>query len=66
MKEYLSMRLIKKPQLECSSPFFGDQVLNLVLPDGCSGILYVWKSKKAARAFYGNNVACVEIQENEK
>ena len=31
-------------------------------PNGCEGVLLVWKSKKAARAWYGKDVQLVQIQ----
>ena len=34
---------------------------NLNLPEGCSGILYAFGSKKAARSFFGDDVELVKI-----
>jgi len=32
------------------------------LPDGCTGILFVFNSKKAARDYWGKNVELKEIE----
>jgi len=35
----------------------------LPLPKGCTGILFCFESKKAAREYYGKDVELIEIKE---
>ena len=35
--------------------------LNMKLPDGCIGLLFVFESKKAARAYYGKDVSMHQV-----
>jgi uncharacterized membrane protein (UPF0127 family) len=35
-------------------------IISTLLPDGCVGLLFVFSTKKAARAFWGKNVPLVE------
>ncbi len=36
--------------------------VDVVLPDGCKGVLLVFESKKAAREYWGNKVECVRLK----
>jgi len=38
----------------------------LILPPGCTGILFCFESKKAAREYWGKDVELVQIEEVEK
>ena len=40
--------------------------LNMKLPDGCIGLLFVFESKKAARAYYGTDVSMHQVELEEK
>jgi len=53
MKKYIALLLHKKPQI--SLPF------SLRLPEGCCGLMFVFISKKAARAWCGNKVKLQEV-----
>ena len=35
----------------------------LSLPEGCTGMLFAFESKKSARAYWGNNVDLLEYKE---
>ncbi len=54
-KQYLAMQLHKKPK---TKPF-----VLLTLPSGCIGIMFVFKTKKTARKFSGNNVLLLGISD---
>ena len=54
-KKYLAMLLHKNPQTKPS--------VLLTLPSGCIGIMFVFKTKKAARGFSGNHVLLSEVSE---
>jgi len=36
------------------------------LPDGCSGVMFVFDTKKSARKFWGKNVPLQELEEANK
>lgn len=35
--------------------------VNLQLPEGCTGMLFVFKTKKAAREFWGKDIELMEV-----
>ena len=41
-------------------------VAEMPLPDWCIGIMFVFESKKAARAYYGNDVNLIRIKTQEE
>ena len=41
----------------------GGSEVKLTLPEGAVGMLFVWKTKKAARKWHSKKVNLVEIQE---
>jgi hypothetical protein len=55
--KFVSMRL-SHPALSAG---LGD--LDLKLPDGCVGVLFVWESKDAAREWYDKDVQFAAIEE---
>ena len=38
---------------------------NMTLPPGCTGVLFVFESKKAARKYWGNDIELMQIEEVE-
>jgi len=44
----------------------GNKPLRMKLPEGCTGVLFVFESKKAARAYWGNNVPMERVKEIRK
>ena len=37
--------------------------IQIKLPPGCEGIMMVFESKKSARAWWGNDIALLEVEE---
>jgi hypothetical protein len=64
-KKFLAMRLQKQPQLEVDYGFGRPSYIDIPLPNGCEGIIYVFSNKQAAMAYYDVNVRCIEIEEGE-
>lgn len=58
---YLAMRLKTSLEVEpkCLAASFAGPVQ---LPDGCAGLMFVFKTKKAARAMYGRNVPLMAVR----
>jgi len=44
----------------------GSQPMKMMLPEGCTGMLFVFKTKKAAREYFGKKVELMPIQAVEK
>lgn len=44
----------------------GIRTQNMKLPEGCTGILFVFESKKASKAYWGKDVEMVRIKEVKK
>ena len=65
MKEYIPMMIFRKPEIEEKN---SGRSYPLELPKGCTGIVYAFKSKKAAYEFYGTKnikFLAVKIEEPE-
>ena len=60
--KYVSM-MQTVPEVDIVSPFYPNSTVAVPLPDGAVGVLYVWKTKTAARKHHGRNVVIQEIQE---
>ena len=61
-KMFLAMRLDTKPST-VGADYYGTKLkFKLELPDGAAGILFAFKTKTAARKYYGKNVELSEIQ----
>jgi len=58
MGKYIGLKLCKKPEVTISG-----QKNNITLPDGCLGILFVFKTKKAGREWLGKECKFREIEE---
>jgi len=41
----------------------GSDPFKMILPPGCTGMLFAFKSKKSAKAYWGNNVELIEYLE---
>ncbi len=54
---WLAMRLMREPVVNLNVP--------IVLPDKCEGIMFTFKTKKAAREFCGKKVELVKMEEQE-
>ena len=64
MKKYIGLKIYKKPEVA-----IGRQTglsLNLNLPDGCLGILFIFKTKKAGREWLGKDCEFIEVKEEVK
>lgn len=57
--EVLAMKLVKEPKIEV-----GSLNISLQLPAGAAGIMYVFKTKKAARDYYGKDVSLIRIEQD--
>ena len=58
----IAMRLNTNPG-GSGADYFGTELkFKLELPDGAAGILFAFKTKTAARKYYGKNVELSEIQ----
>jgi hypothetical protein len=57
MKLWLA-KMMNEPILKIDG--VGD--IPVILPEGCVGIMHVFKTKKAARAWYGEKVELCEIE----
>lgn len=57
-KQVVALRLHKG--MACVSG--GDGPIQITLPQGCVGLLMCFKTKKAARAFWGNEVKMQEFE----
>jgi len=61
-KMFIAMRLDTDPG-GAGADYFGTKLkFKLWLPDGAAGILFAFKTKTAARKYYGKNVELSEIQ----
>ena len=61
---YLALRLVESPQIEANDGVFKGIGGRLELPEGVIGLMYVFKTKKAARKYYGKGVELQKIQYN--
>jgi len=62
MKMVIAMRLNDNPGGE-GADYFGSKLkFKLELPDGAVGILFAFKSKTAARKYYGKKIELCRIQ----
>lgn len=57
-KMYVCMRLQMKPQVQIGSAWAQD----VILPEGGIGILFVFKTKKALRAFHGDKAEMITVE----
>jgi len=57
-KKWMSLRIHRGQTKYVGS----DQMANLQLPEGCSGILLVFDTKKAARKFWGETISLEPIE----
>ena len=61
--------LMQTTEVEIVSPYHPPMEVDVPLPEGAVGVMYVWKTKAAARKFYGRKVVLrkidlVELKEN--
>lgn len=57
-KMYVCMRLQEKPVVQIGSAWAQE----VKLPEGCIGILFVFKTKKALRAFHGEKAEMITVE----
>jgi len=62
MKKYIGLKLYKKPEVAIA----GQTGFTLNLPDGCLGILFIFKTKKAGREWLGKDCEFIEVKEEVK
>lgn len=63
--QYIAMNISKAPVLDVVVNNIPTEV-EMGLPDGCTGILYVFKTKKAARAWWGKDIDLIPVEEGRK
>ena len=64
MKKYMSM-IQDNPTVKVITALRPKAEFKLPLPEGAIGIIYVWKTKTAARKFYTRKVPLREIQDKQ-
>jgi hypothetical protein len=57
-KSYIAMKTVSKMTVDIE-----DKSYNVQLPKGCIGVMYVFKKKKHATKFFGNDVQCEQMKE---
>jgi len=58
--KYASM-LMEQPSVEIISAFHPSHQTLFPLPEGADGIIYVWRTKTAARKYYGRKVHLMTV-----
>lgn len=56
-KKYLAMKTVSKITFEADGKTY-----NAKLPKGCVGVMYVFKKKKHATKFFGEDVECNTVK----
>ena len=62
-RKYLAMKLHSGPKVKFTGIPYS---IDVNLPDGCSGVMFVFDTKKSARKFWGKNVPLQELEEANK